>query len=174
MKRLLTILLACAGLAACETTGGGGPTMPPVPPPSNEFRAQDFAWSTVPGQNRVDGALVMRVGQTRYTCTGSTVILMPETPWTHRRVEVLYGSATSATVPVETVRARTPPSPPEFGRYVRSSACVADRFTFTALADGAWYIITLARPPMPGGQQVAVMRRVETRGGRPTQVVMGS
>ena len=175
MKRLLTLLLACAaGLSACETAGPPAPMpVPPPPPVVESFRAADFAWSVPPGQNRIEGALGMRQGQVRYSCTGSTVILMPETAWSRRRVMILYGSATNATVPVDIVRARTPPAPPEFGRYVRSGPCTGDRFAFNGLADGAWFLITLARPTTPGGGQVAVMRRVETYGGRPVQVVMG-
>lgn len=173
MKRTLTLLLACSALAACETTGGGPPVTPP-PPAVAEFRAQDFAWSTVPGQNRIEGALVMRQGSTRYTCTGSTVVLMPETAWTRQRVQVLYGSTTGATVPEADVRSRTPPAPPELNRYVRTASCVSDRFAFSGLGDGSWFVITLARQPTSAqAPRIAVMRRIETRGGRPTQVVLG-
>jgi hypothetical protein len=177
MKRLLTLLAACSVLAACETTGGMQPVpTPPTPPPTAEFRAADFAWSTVPGADRIDGALSMRQGRVAYSCTGSTVILMPDTPWSRRRVSVLYGSDQNAIVATDVVRSRTPPAPPEFGRYVRSAACTGDRFSFTALPDGVWYVIILARPQTQtaGAGQMAVMRRVETHAGRPTQVVMGS
>jgi hypothetical protein len=87
-------------------------------------------------------------------------------------VITLYGSATVAAVPVDIVRSRTPPAPQELGRYVRAGACTADRFAFTGLPDGAWYLITVSKPAQGSGAQVAVMRRVETRGGRPTQVVL--
>ena len=175
MKRLLlALLLTSVGLAACETTGGGssGPT-PPPPPVTDAFRAQDFAWSTPTGANRIDGALALRVSNVRYSCTGSAVILVPETAWSRRRMTTLYGSPTGATVAVDVVRARTPPAPPEFGTYVRSTPCAADHFTFTGLADGAWFVITQARATVGTGAQMAIMRRVETRGGRPTTVNLG-
>ena len=155
MKRILILLLASASLAGCETAGPPPPIVVPPPPVSEAFRAADFAWSTTPGANRIDGVLAMRTGAVRYSCSGSTVILMPQTPWSQRRVTTLYGSPTAATVPVDVVRA-------------------GDRFTFGNLADGTWFLITLARPSTAGGAQVAVMRRVETRGGRPIQVVLGA
>ena len=174
MKRFLILLLASASLAGCETAGPPPLIVVPPPPVSEAFRAADFAWSTTPGANRIDGVLAMRTGSVRYSCSGSTVILMPQTPWSQRRVTTLYGSPTAATVPVDVVRARTPPAPPEFNRFVRTSPCAGDRFTFGNLADGTWFLITLARPSTAGGAQVAVMRRVETRGGRPIQVVLGA
>ena len=146
---------------------------PPAPPPSPDaFRAQDFSWASVPGTNRIDGVLVHRVGNVRYSCTGSSVVLMPDTAWSRRRMNALYGSSSVAAVPVDIVRSRTTPAPPELGRFVRASPCTADRFSFSGLPDGAWYVITVSKPAQGSGAQVAVMRRVETRGGRPTQVVL--
>jgi hypothetical protein len=40
---------------------------------------------------------------------------------------------------------------------------VANRFSFTGLPDGAWYVITVAAP-VGGGERIAVMRRVVTHG----------
>ncbi len=82
-------------------------------------------------------------------------------------MEILYGSSTSATVPLAIVRARTPAtSSGDYASYVRKTVCDADdRFSFQGLPDGAWFVITLARPLDGAGEAVAVMRRVETRGG---------
>ncbi len=178
-KRLIALLAAAAAvLSACETTSSSyepppPPPPPPQPPPSADaFREQDFAWSRVPGTNRIDGMLVHRVGQVRYTCNSSSVVLMPETPWTRRRVQTLYGATTVAAVPVDIVRSRTPPAPPQLGTYVRSGPCAADRFSFSGLPDGSWFLITVSKPAQGSGAQVAIMRRVETRGGRPVQVVV--
>lgn len=175
MKRLLlALLLTSVGLAACETTGSGSPgNHTPPPPTSDAFRAQDFAWSVPTGANRIDGAVNLRVSNVRYSCNGSAVILVPETAWSRRRMTTLYGTPNGATVAVDVVRARTPAAPPEFGTYVRSTPCAVDRFTFTGLTDGSWFVITQARPTTGSGAQMAIMRRVETRGGRATTVNLG-
>jgi hypothetical protein len=175
MKRILLILLAGASLAACATTEGptGGPPPPPTPPPGESppsaavFRAQDFAWSTVPGRAALTGTLGYHVGQTRYTCQGTDVVLTPETPWSRRRITVLYGSPNNAAVPVETVRARTPSAPSgDYAVFVRKATCDGqNHFAFTGLPDGTWFVITVAKPADGTGAPVAVMRRVETRGG---------
>ncbi len=177
MKRALLIVLAGASLASCATEGPSGPVPPPPPPPPSEqpppnpnaFRPQDFAWSTVPGHASLQGIMAYKVGKVRYTCQGSDVILTPETPWSRRRMTVLYGSAVSASVPVSTVRARTPSAPSgDYAAFVRKATCDASsRFSFAGLPDGGWYVITLAKPmgPPGAGEAVAVMRRVETHGG---------
>ena len=79
---------------------------------------------------------------------------------------ILYGSPTRADVPLEIVRARTPSAPSgDYARYVRKTTCdTGNRFSFAGLPDGAWFVITLARPES-GGDPVAIMRRVETNGG---------
>jgi len=42
---------------------------------------------------------------------------------------------------------------------------------FSGLANGAWFVITVAKPVAPGkGPDIAIMRRVEIRGGKPVGV----
>ncbi len=178
MKRLIPLILAAVTLAACATTPPPPPPPPPPPvaePPSPAvFRAQDFAWSTVSGANRIDGSLVFRPGGARYTCAGSSVVLTPETLWSRRRITILYGSPTAAAVPRSTVVARQPAAPnADYSQFVRTQVCDAnDRFSFSGLPDGAWFLITVAKPASGTGEQVAIMRRVETRGGRPVSAVL--
>jgi hypothetical protein len=99
------------------------------------------------------------------------VILNPETPWTQRRMSVLYGSDDAAAVPVAEVRARTPQAPPgDDSAYLRRTTCdLANRFSFTGLPDGTWYAITVAKPAA-GGPGIALMKRVTTHNGRVTDV----
>lgn len=79
----------------------------------------------------------------------------------------LYGSANAAAVPVPIVRARTPGAPAgDYARFVRRATCDgANRFHFDGLPEGAWFVITVAKPLDGQGETVAVTRRVETRGG---------
>jgi hypothetical protein len=175
MRKLALVVLAASALAACQNGPGMGPPAavpayaPPPPPPSNGFRDADFAWSTGSGAGQIIGVLAYKGAAARYTC--QEVVLTPETPWSRNRMRVLYLSATAAAVPVDDVRARTPAETNNYAKYARRASCNATgHFSFTALPDGAWYVITVAAP-VGGGQRVAVMRRVETHGD-PVRVVL--
>src|SRR6201995_3902426 len=107
MKRLtLLVVLASLGaagsLTACveplplEAARAPLPPAPPPPPPPPRieeptpqgFRANDFAWSTAPGPNRISGHL--SYGRGTYSCAGASVVLTPETPWVRQRMLTLY------------------------------------------------------------------------------------
>jgi hypothetical protein len=170
MHRSLLPLLVVLGLAACETM-----PPPPPPPPLQEppsayvFRSGDFAWSAIPGANRIDGHIAFRQGAMLYTC--SNVALIPEAPFSARRMITLYGSAVGAQIPVGEVQARTTPAPDGFNAFVRTTTCDGQgRFSFTGLPDGSWFVLTPARPMSGQGPQMALMRRVVTRGGRPVVI----
>jgi hypothetical protein len=166
MKRTLLILLAAAGLVGCETTGPSNPVSGPstAAPGSEAFSDQDFAWSTQGGGGSLDGNLTYKGGPSAYTC--SSVVLMPLTPWSRARMRVLYGSDSAAVVNADDVRARTPPGGPDYRKYAKFTTCDAsNHFAFAGLPDGTWFVITAATP-VGGGEQVAVMRRVDTHGSR--------
>lgn len=179
--RLLALVSGLALVSACAPTLGppppGGYRPPPPrggPPPSaNQFRAEDFNWSTAPGSGRVDGRLVYRQGRVAYSCAGTSVILTPETLWSRRRMTILYNSPDRAALPASEVRARTPSAPSgDYSAFVKRATCdSANRFTFTGLANGAWFVIAIAKPVGgAAGTDIAIMRRVEIRGGRPVAV----
>jgi hypothetical protein len=168
---IFSVLAAAAALAACT------PTLGPPPPPGygpsagSTFRAADFAWSTEAGRGGIAGQVAYHDGKIRYGCAHATVILTPETPWTRRRMKILYGSTESAAEPAEAVRARTPSAPSgDYSAFVRRTTCDgASRFNFGGLPDGAWYVITIAKPP-GGGEGLALMKRVTTTAGKMTPV----
>jgi hypothetical protein len=168
--RLAAALIALVPLAACEPTyGPPPPTRITTPTEDNAFHAGDFAWSKVIGRNSLVGSVTFRNGPARYSCAGMTVVLTPETPWSRRRMDVLYLSTQRAALPVDEVRGRTAKAPPgDSDPYVKRAICdEASRFSFGGLADGAWYVVTIAKPV--GAQNaptVALMRRVVTSGGR--------
>ena len=172
-KRLFACLaLVSAGLlAACAETplgpaapGEAGP--PQALGPAGPFDARDFAWSLRPGDGGIHGVLGYRASGQRFSCDGGDVILTPETAWSRRRMVILYGSATAAAIPVSIVRARTPSAPAgAYARFVRKATCDgANRFTFDGLPDGAWFVLTVARPAGGEGETMAIMRRVDVRG----------
>ena len=162
--------LAALILAACGESPLG-PAAPSAPEPAPMaagpvvFNAHDFAWSSSPGAGAIEGALTYHTASARYGCRGGDVILTPETPWTRRRMIILYGSYVRAAQPLEIVRARTPSAPSgDYASYVRKTTCDdQNHFSFKGLPDGGWFVITLAKPA-DSGEPVAVMRRVETHG----------
>ena len=181
-SRFSLVLLASLGLVGCATdgttTGGGAPAPGPsastsVSPggagSSQQFSKADFAWSTAAGKGEIEGQLAFKQGSVAYSCTEAGVRLTPETPWVRRRMEILYTSADKATLPAAEVRARTPPERnQDYVAFVKQTACdAAGHFNFSALADGAWYVITVARPaPGTSGAEMAIMRRVVIKGGK--------
>lgn len=169
---IFTVLAAAAALAACTPTLGPPPPSGYGPSSGATFRASDFAWSTEAGRGGISGQVAFHEGKTRYSCAHATVILTPETPWTRRRMKILYGSTDSAAEPAEAVRARTPSAPSgDYSAFVRRTTCDgASRFTFGGLPDGAWYAITIAKPP-GGGEGLALMKRVTTAAGKMTPLV---
>jgi hypothetical protein len=163
---LLGLLTACAPMYGPPPPGHGAR----LPAGDATFRAGDFAWSQAPGHNTLAGSLA-HGGPVRYSCAGATVVLTPETPWATRRMQVLYRSDTRAALPAEDVRSRQSQAPPgDSNPFVKRAVCdAADRFTFANLPDGAWYVVTIAKPVGgAGGPSLAVMRRVTTHGGRIT------
>jgi hypothetical protein len=172
--RLIPALALLSLVCACTPSLGPSPPSrigaTPGGPPA--FRAADFGWSQGPGRNGVTGKVAYRQGPVRYTCAGSTVILTPETPWTRQRMAILYKSAERAALPADEVRARTPSAPAggDYSAFVRRATCdTTDRYSFSGLPDGAWYVITIARPVGEAkAGAVALMRRAVTKSGRLT------
>ncbi len=171
-------LVSLLSLSACASMGPSlGPPPPNYgPPPSADiFRPQDFGWSTVPGKGRIDGHLSFRSGQVGYACASSGVILTPETLWTRRRMTILYNSPNASALPVAEVRARTPSAPSgDYSAFVRRTTCdAAGNFSFSGLPNGAWFAILVAKPVgVSGVADMAIMRRIEIRGGRAVHVEM--
>jgi hypothetical protein len=162
---LIAVLVLASG---CAATGGGPPSAPSAPAATAAFRTADFAWSKQVGRGRIDGQLVYAAGKQAYTCANSTVVLTPETPWVSRRMTILYNSDKAATLPADEVRSRTPPErSQDYSAFARRTTCdAAEHFSFLALPDGTWFVITVAKPTTAGaGRDMAIMRRVTIRNG---------
>ena len=172
--RLAGAMGAALLLSACASPGGPAPSAPVASGATAAFRAADFAWSQAPGKGGIDGQLTYGQAGQAFTCANASVILTPETPWTRRRMTILYKSPTQAALPVAEVRARTPSEPGEdYSAFVRRTTCDgSDAFSFSGLPDGPWFVITVAKPATPGAasRDVAIMRRVVLRGGKVVRV----
>ncbi len=170
-------LLSFAVLAGCATSEGPKPTVGAATPPpaaaTAAFRTADFAWSTTPGPGSIEGQIAYKAGGVAYGCTASGVILTPETAWVRTRMQILYNSVDHTALPADEVRRRTPPErSQDYSAFIKRTKCgAAGEFGFQGLPDGAWYVITLARPLNgAAGVEMALMRRVVVRGGKPSKV----
>ena len=170
--KLLAIGAICAALGACAEDNVPPPPAPPAGPPTAGFRASDFAWSTDHGSSTVRGLVDYTQGGRHYACAGQAV-LTPDAPYSRRRIEQLYGSTERATLPVSEVRSRQANRPSDdYSAYVRKAVCDAGgHFVFSGLPGGVWFVIVVAEPP-GGGPSMALMRRVDTRGGAVRTVVL--
>jgi hypothetical protein len=162
-------------LAGCAEIPAGGP-LPPPPPPSptfaapsgivitTPFRAEDFAWSTMPGTAHIRG-----LSEPGRSCAGNAVALTPDTAYSRERIVKLYGSAEYAVIPTPVVRAkRIANDNPAIRGYVRSGRCdSAGNFAFDNIPAGSFFVI--AEVGDPQGPRV-VMRRVTAVAGRVLQV----
>lgn len=172
--RNLSVAAALVVLSACATNGtapapGAKPATSGTPSAGPAaFRASDFAWSTVAGKGRIDGQLTYAPKGAAFSCAGAAVVLTPETPWVRTRMMILYMSADRAALPAVQVRQRTPPErSQDYSNFVRRTTCDAtNRFSFQGLPDGAWFVITVAKPVAAGSTlDMAIMRRVTIRNG---------
>jgi hypothetical protein len=168
---LTAAITALGALGACEPMYGPPPPMRVTTATEDtQFRAGDFAWSKAAGKNALSGQVTFHAGSTRYGCAGAPVVLTPETPWSRKRIGILYLSTERAALPIDQVRSRGPQAPPgDSEPYVRRVTCDgASQFHFAGLPDGAWYAVVPAKPVGGSGPTMALMRRVTTRGGRAT------
>jgi len=165
IRPILALGLLTAALAACAPAPGPIGAVSP----SGAFREADFAWSANDGAAAINGQVDYRRDGQTYACVGS-VGLTPDTPYTRARFRTLYGSTDRAAVPAAVVRARDIPDPnANYRSYVRSTACVDGRFSFTGLPDGGWFVIA---PVTAGGAPLVLMRHVDTRGGRAVNITL--
>ena len=165
VRPLLVLTALAAATAACAPMPSGGYG----PPAAAVFTAADFAWSQRGGQAAVDGRVDYRHEGRAYACTGSAG-LTPDTPYTRQRFAALYGSTDRAAVPEAVVRARDVLDPnADYRAYVRSERCENNRFRFSGLPDGGWFVIV---PVSADSDRIVLMRFIQTRGGRVTNVVM--
>ncbi len=168
---------ACAaGLAflvcGCATEGRA-PAPQPVADANAAFRTADFGWSKAVGKGRIEGQLTYSAAGKGFICGDTSVVLTPETPWVRRRMMILYNSNDYSALPADEVRGRTPPErSQDYSAFVRRTKCDAgNHFVFTDLPDGAWFVITVAHPSVPGASRdIAIMRRVIVRNGQVSRV----
>jgi hypothetical protein len=175
---LAVLAAGCADLRPEPLETPAPVSVPPPPPPASEF-----AWSTAPGRNAIQGEIAYsdRVGR-HWVCASQSVALMPRTPSTDLRMQALYGSADRALEPVADVRAHSGAVRGEDpGPYVRTTVCDSgNRFAFNGLPDGVYFLIARVHleharskgAPAAGEDGLALMQRVAVSGGVARQLTL--
>jgi hypothetical protein len=103
----------------------------------------------------------------RWTCSGQTVGLTPDTPHSAERIAKLYGSSERAVQSVAQVLERSSSAGrAEYGQFLRDTACEpGDNFNFRDLPDGSYFLIVRVHPPAGAGpNDLVIMQRVAVRG----------
>jgi hypothetical protein len=174
----MSVIALGALVAACETMPPAPPppraaTRPPSPPPPPPTPEDEFAWSTVRGNNTLIANVFYRPAvNEQWSCAGA-VALMPETSYSRGRIITLYGSADRAILPVAQVRARSAANPgADYSQFVKTANCDAqDTFTLQNLPDGAYFAIVRVRQVRPAtNNEMVIMQRVAVRGGQTLRV----
>lgn len=177
MKRLLIFAatVAVGALAACSTyTSPYGPPSRTVPPRDTPFLAEDFAWSQAPGRSSVRGWVAFQGAAGAYTCAGTQAALIPDTPYSRGRIVRLYGVEDRTAIPIGVVRARQEGRAAEaYAAFVRTARCDGQgRFAFERLPAGSWFLVASTKPVSGQGDSMVLLRRVRTRPGQATQLVL--
>jgi hypothetical protein len=175
LARLALAMGSVLLISACASDGAPPPktAVTAAPDANAAFRTTDFAWSKAVGKARIDGQLTYAAAGKAFSCTDGAVVLTPETPWVRRRMMILYNSDDASALPADEVRGRTPPErSQDYSAFVRRTKCDATgHFSFTDLPDGAWFVITVAKPVVPGASRdMAIMRRVVLRNGQTAKI----
>ena len=166
MRTKLLVLALAMTAGACATSDRETPPRPAA----SAFDAAAFEWSRAPGVAAIRGTVGYRGAAGAYSCKGAVVALTPDTPYSRRRIQRLYGSPERAAVPVSVVRSRQSSAPSDaFSKFVRTTRCDGSgNFGFDKLPAGAWFVIVAVKPASGEGESVALLRRVQT--GRSPQV----
>ncbi|MEQ1754569.1 MAG: hypothetical protein ABL973_10600 [Micropepsaceae bacterium] len=131
-----TLVAACA-LSACASHQSA----------STRFNPANIAWSKQAGPNAIAGIAQLETGDGKLkTCASLPVHLAPDSTYTRKRVELLYGDTQSGFVDAQDAhRVRAKPGATITKAYERSlKASVCDRqgrFAFKNLPSGTYYVM---------------------------------
>lgn len=146
MRRIaVLVFVALPVLVACSTR-----TAPATPEPARNLAAEQFALED--GDARLEGSGFLRQrGGDVVSCAGSSVWLMPSTPFFRWASEHPRGTIAGVL------------SRPDVIEYVREATCdVEGRFEFVDLPDGTYLAGTIVTWEVPGGPPLYIS---STQGG---------
>ena len=170
-KVILSTLAALSVLSACAFQRAA----------STPFDPAKIAWSKQAGPNSIAGVAHLETDDGKLkTCASLPVHLAPDSTYTRKRVELLYGDTDSGFVDAqEAHRVRAKPGATVTKAYERSlKAAVCDqqgRFAFRNLADGTYYVMA---PVVWRNKQGEVkeggffMQRITIGGGETRRITM--
>lgn len=136
MKTTLLALIAPFFITACATTE------PQIVSLNSSWDSAKAAHIDKDGTNSVKGNAFMRQqGGGVVTCAGSTVTLIPATPYAVERLTQLYGAGDSGFNSIRNFR--FVPDPYEYQAMTRRTTCDSQgNFQFERVPDGDYFVVT--------------------------------
>jgi hypothetical protein len=125
------------------------------------------------GNNAIVGQAIVRRPDGEYaTCYGDAATLVPDTAYTHARLNALYGPGRDE---VQIQDAPRLPRDPKYERYTRHARCShGGHFRFSHLADGDYVVIAALRSRNDRRDEgVSIREQVSVHGGETRRVRLG-
>ena len=187
MKKLLLIMLTvlCLGLTGCLA-----PTQTMLTT-TYSFDRDTAEKQMRPGNNTIKGSALLRQrGGGIVTCAGGQVALYPYSRYAQERMQVLYLDENGGNNPfvltnpmmgkysqVSFMRGISTPAEDDYIELRRETQCNAQGFfSFSNLADGDYYIVTVIEWVAPNANQAPqggyIMKKVHVEGGETKEVVI--
>ncbi len=140
---------------------------------SNTFDEEQARTMLRPGTNRIIGSAVMRQrGGGTVTCAGTTVTLVPETPYSSERLSMLYGSVDRGYCPMYR-QLRFENEDARYRAATRQTKCDAQgAFEFDQVSDGNFYVISMIVWGVRTVEGGSLMQRVTLRGNETKKIVL--
>jgi hypothetical protein len=135
MRFFSVLLILTVGLGGCYT-------------PSVPFDAKAAAFINEKGDSRLDVHAFFRTGRGRVVfAAGEYVFLVPATPYSEQRIELIYRGRKIANV----VKLLFDDPNPEYMKYVRSAKAESNgRVSFEGVAPGDYFVVSSVTVDLPG------------------------
>lgn len=171
MNRFLVAATAAALLVGCAT----GPKAVDLAVP---FDAAAAAPLLKPGNNTVEGsALVRFVNGDILTCAGNFVSLVPVTPYSRAWARELTGKESGGFRAFSEGEQKFNDQDAFYKAQIDSTCAVDGKFAFDNVADGEFYVYTVAKQQIATGvggmlRGGLLAKLIKTEGGKTTRVVL--
>ena len=159
----LGLALAVAGCAQLAT---------PETALSTPISPSEVDWARGSGANTVSGVALIDANGRRYTCTGQSANLIPDTAYARARMTAIFGNTNKGMRAASLGAVKFERDDALYVSSLRTTRCDASgSFDFQRVPDGIWYVTSSVKwegvSKVEGG---SMMQRVNVRGGRQVMV----
>src|SRR5262245_50136664 len=137
--------------------------------------ASEIEWARRSGANTVTGLALIESGGTTHSCAGSSANLIPDSAYARARMTAIFGNPARGMRAASVGPVKFERDDPLYVQTLRTAPCdTAGSFSFPRVPDGVWFVTASVK--WQGDSRVeggSLMQRVDVRGGRLVQVVLG-